>query len=99
MKKEKNLKKIDSNINEIGYDFKNYKKIQENYDLLETDWRGDASLGPLEGDVLILYVKHQRVKDLISFDEDKVIAFFAEKANVQLAKIKPVIYIGTHLSG
>ena len=98
MKKEKNLKKIDSNINEIGYDFKNYKKIQENYDLLETDWRRDASLGPLEGGVLILYVKHPRVKDLISFDEDKIIAFFAEKANVQLAKIKPVIYIGTHLS-
>ena len=98
MKKEKILKRIDSNINELGYDFNNYKKIQKHYKNLKTQWKEDTSLGPLEGDVLTLYVKHPRIKDLVAFDEDKIIAFIAENANVQLAKIKPVIYIDYHLS-
>jgi len=99
MKNEKILKRIDSNANELGYDFKNYKKIQKHYKNLKTPWKEDVDLGPLEGGVLTLYVKHPRIKDLVEFDEDKIISFIAENANVQLVKIKPVIYIDNHLSG
>jgi len=98
MKNKKTLKRIDSNINELGYDFKNYKKIQKHYKNLKTPWKEDVDLGPLEGGVLTLYVKHPRIKDLVEFDEDKIISFIAENANVQLTKIKPVIYIDNHLS-
>ena len=98
MRKDKNLKKIDSNINQIGYDFENFKKIQKHYKDLRTKWKGDALLGPLEGNTLIIYVKHPRIKDLVSFDEAKIIDFIAEKANVYIAKIRPVIYIDHHLA-
>ena len=99
MRNERILKRIDSNINELGYDFKDYKKIQKHYKNLKTPWKKDTELGPLEGGVLTLYVKHPRIKDLVEFDEKKIIAFIAENANVQLDKIKPVIYIDNHLSG
>jgi len=98
MKEEQNLKKIDSNINQIGYDFENFKKIQQHYKDLKTKWKEDALLGPLEGDTLIIYVKHPRIKDLVAFDESKIIDFIAEKANIHITKIKPVIYIDRHLS-
>ena len=98
MKEEQNLKKIDSNINQIGYDFEKFKKIQQHYKDLNTKWKEDALLGPLEGDTLIIYVKHPRIKDLVSFDEAKIIDFIGEKANVHIAKIKPVIYIDRRLT-
>ena len=88
-----NLEKINSNKNKIGYDFKNYQKIEKHFNEIEADWNGDVSLGPLEGQVLTVYVEHARVKDLIAFDEERIIDILSKKANVQLLKINPVIYI------
>ncbi len=88
-----NLEKINSSRNKIGYDFENYNKIMKYFNEIEAEWKGDVSLGPLEGGVLTIYVEHPRVKDLVAFDEERIIGFLSEKANVQLAKIKPVIYI------
>ena len=88
-----NLEKINTSKNEIGYNFKNYNKIVKYFNEIEAEWKGDVSLGPLEGEVLTLYVEHSRVKDLVAFDEQRIIGFISKKANIQLAKIKPVIYI------
>ena len=88
-----NLEKINTSKNEIGYNFKNYNKIVKYFNEIEAEWKGDVSLGPLEGEVLTLYVEHSRVKDLVAFDEQSIIGFISKKANIQLAKIKPVIYI------
>ena len=92
---QRNLEKINSNKNKIGYDFKNYQKIEQHFKEIEADWKGDVSLGPLEGQVLTVYVEHARVKDLVAFDEERIIDILSKKANVQLVKIKPVIYIDT----
>ena len=62
-------------------------------DQIDAEWKGDVSLGPLEREVLTVYVEHPRVKDLVAFDEERIIEFLSKKANVQLVKIKPVIYI------
>ena len=52
----------------------------------------------LEGDVLTIYVKHPRVRDLVYLDEGKIIDFMSEKANVFLANIKAVIYTDNDLT-
>ena len=88
-----NLEKINSSKNKIGYDFENYKKIMKYFKEIDAEWKGDVSLGPLEGEVLTVYVEHPRVKDLVAFDEERIIEFLSKKANIQLGKIKPVIYI------
>ena len=88
-----NLEKINTSKNEIGYNFKNYNKIVKYFNEIEAEWKGDVSLGPLEGDVLTVYVEHPRVKDLVAVDDERIIVFISKKANIQLAKIKPVIYI------
>ena len=89
----RNLEKINTSKNKIGYNFENYNKIVKCFNEIEAEWKGDVSLGPLEGEVLTLYVEHPSVKDLVAFDEQRIIGFISKKANIQLAKIKPVIYI------
>ena len=66
----RNLEKINTSKNEIGYNFKNYNKIVKYFNEIEAEWKADVSLGPLEGDVLTVYVEHPRVKDLVAFDEE-----------------------------
>ena len=84
--------------NQLKTILEKYKKIEKHYRKLDTKCKEDTLLGPLEGDVLTIYVKHPRVRDLVYLDEGKIIDFKSEKANVFLANIKAVIYTDNDLT-
>ncbi len=79
--------KIDSNINSLGINFKDSKKV-ENY-LIKSHyrWLEDAVTGPVLGETLVLYVENSRVKKIVELDEQNLIINIEKNTKIKLKNI------------
>ena len=79
--------KIDSNINSLGINFKDSKKV-ENY-LIKSHyrWHEDAVTGPVLGETLVFYVENSRVKKIVELDEQNLIINIEKNTKIKLKNI------------
>jgi len=79
--------KIDSNINSLGINFKDSKKVKNYLIKSHYRWLEDVVTGPVLGEILVLYVENSRVKKIVELDEQNLIINIEKNTKIKLKNI------------
>ncbi len=79
--------KIDSNINSLGINFKDSKRVENYLTKSHYRWVEDAVTGPVLGETLVVYVENSRVKKIVELDEQNLIINIEKNTKIKLKNI------------
>ena len=79
--------KINAERNNLGISFEKSKKIENYFNKNKYTWSKEISLGPVLNNKAIIYTKSKRVKDIIQFEEQKILIDIEKKLNIKLLSI------------
>ena len=72
------------NPNDSGIDFSKSKEIQSYIKKSNPTWSQDITPGPVLGDVLVVYVQNNRLKNLLELEEQKIIINIEKHTKIKL---------------
>lgn len=79
--------KINAERNNLGISFEKSKKIENYFNKNKYTWSKEISLGPVLNNKAIIYTKSKRVKDIVQFEEQKILIDIEKKLNIKLLYI------------
>ena len=72
------------NPNDSGIDFPKSKKIESYIKKSNFSWSDDIIPGPVQGDVFIVYVQNNRLKNLLELEEQKILINIEKHTKIKL---------------
>ena len=72
------------NPNDSGIDFSKSKKIESYIKKSNPSWSQDITPGPVLGDVFVVYVQNNRLKNLLELEEQKIILNIEKNTKIKL---------------
>ena len=82
----KEPKKINSN--DSGIDFSKSKKIENYIKQSSLTWLKDTTPGPVLGDIFVIYVPNNRLKNLLELQEQKILINIEKHTKIKLKALK-----------
>lgn len=75
------------NPNDSGIDFSKSKKVENYIKKSNFTWSQDITPGPVFGDVFVLYVQNDRLKNLLELEEQRIIINIEKHTKIKLKKL------------
>ncbi len=72
------------NPNDSGIDFSKFEKIRKHFKNEKTSLYSETTPGPVIGDELTLYVDSKRLKNLIEFQQEKILIDIEKNTKIKL---------------
>mgnify|MGYP000107828501 CR=1 FL=1 len=82
--KKKEPEKINVEKNPLGISFLDSKKVKNYFDKNNFLWSKETTPGPVVGSTATLYTTSKRAKDLIEFEEQKILIDIEKKTKIKL---------------